>query len=408
MTRSLNDGADRAAKLREASTIEPETVDVTDVVDLLLHPDRRVRGTASDALERLVDARPGAIDGAVDRLAAHLDADDPDRRRRAALTVASLSGDHAEELARLVPRLATLGTDRSEPGREPAVLALAKIGIARPAAAVEAVDVLLGLSRDPLADATSGAGSPGAPAAGPDAPTAGHGTSAVGPGGSTRLPVGQTPRERDRARRDEVRVHAVAALARIATADPDAVRAATDGVADLLDDDHGGVRAAACEFLEAVAPEHPSAVEPAAPDLAERAVSDPKHPVPWRAADALGALGEERPEAVGAAVAPVAGDLDRFLESRDGDRRAAGAAFLAHAALVRPRSIEPQAATLEGLLSDERPPVRASAALALGRAERIDAREPIADLAENDPATGVRDAARRAREHLEGAQRSDE
>lgn len=329
-----------ASVLRERAEREPGSVEVAAVVDHLVFGDRATRQTAAEAYERLVEARPGAPPAAADRLAEHLADDDWGTRRRAALTARALVEQVPEVVERLVPELRVLG-ERREPGREAAIDALAGLALERPEAAVPAVEVLHAICHEPV-----------------------EGRSQADRARAIRKTRGG-PLASERNRRDRVRVRAIAGLTRIAAAEPAAMEPVVAGVGDLLDDDHNLVRAAACEVLEAVATTFPDEVAAVADALADRAGSDPKQPVPWRAADALIALVEVRPAPVGRAVAPVVPDLSRFLDSQKADRRRTGTTLAVATAAVRPAALEPAAATLGECLVDEDPAVGTRAAVGL-------------------------------------------
>ncbi|MFC4986453.1 HEAT repeat domain-containing protein [Saliphagus infecundisoli] len=328
-----------ASVLCERAQREPESVAVAAVVDHLVFGDRATRRTALEAYETLVERRPGAVEDAATRLAEHLAADDWGARRRAALTVRALVEPAPEAVEGVVPELRALGDSR-KPGREAAVDALAGLALERPEAAVPAVEVLAAICHEPVEPVEGG--------------------QRVGPARAS----GGGPLAPERERRDRVRVRAIAGLTRIAAVEPAAMEPVVAGVGDLLSDDHNLVRAAACEVFEAVATTFPDEVAAVADALAERAGSDPEQPVPWRAADALVALAAVRPARVGRAVAPVAADLSRFLDSREADRRRTGTTLAVAAAAVRPTAIEPAGALLEERLADE-DDVRTHAATAL-------------------------------------------
>lgn len=376
--RSVSDEMNRASALRDAVETEPETVDVDDVVDLLVHGDRATRRTAFEVYEQLVTVRPAATAAAA-RLEAHLTDDSAEIRRRAALTAGALVERHPDAFERIVPELRSIGDDSDESGRESAIVALSKLALERPAAVIPAVDTLLKICHEPVAMPTE--------------PLAERGFPDVESGRGTVL-------KQERELRDSVRVPVIAALTLVAAEDPTALRDSVSSVADLFEDDHHLVRAAACEILEAVATECPGDVEPLASELAARVASDTKHPVPWRAADALVALEAERPERVGEVVAPVAEDLSRFLESRDADRRRIGVTLLADAASVRPAAVEPTIPTLRELLADDAASVRLKAALALGFTGASSARSALAEVAETDSNESIRDAAAHSLERL--------
>lgn len=333
------DGPD-ASVLCERARREPESVAAATVVDHLVSGDRATRGAALKAYESLVDARPGAAEDATNRLAEHLVTDDWDVRRRAALTSQALVERTPEAFEGLVPELRALG-DGTEPGREAAIDALAGLALERPEAAVPAVEVLHAICHDPIKPVERGQ----------------RADLARGPRGG---PLGP-----ERERRDRVRVRAIAGLTRVADAEPAAMEPVVADVGDLLSDDHNLVRAAACELLEAVATTFPDEVAADADALAERAGSDHEQPVPWRAADALASLAAVRPAQVGRAVAPIASDLSRFLDSRTVERRRTGTTLAVAAAAIRPTAIEPAGALLKDRLADRDDAVGARAATAL-------------------------------------------
>lgn len=379
------DKIERASALQEAAKTEPSSVAVDDVVDLLVYGDQKTRSIAFEAFTELAAVRSAAVDSAVARLEEHLTTGVTDIRRRAILTTEVLVERYPEPFERIVPELQSIADDRSSPGREPAILALAKLALERPIAVIPAVDTLLTICHEPVIpvdDSTPG----GIPDAGPHR------------GGALK---------QERKNRDKVRVHAIAGLTRIAAADPAAIRGSVSDVADLLEDDNHLVRAATCEVLEAIALEFPREVEPFVSALATRIESDGKHPVPWRAADTLVAVGDARPERVGHAVAPIVDDLSKFVESRNAERRLNGVALLADAANVQPEAVESMVPRLRARLEDDDPSVRASAALALGFAGDVTAFATIAEFAESDPDADVRDAAARSLDRLRRTETTD-
>lgn len=370
------DGNGHAAEIRSAVETEPASVDVDELVDLLVFGTNETRRIAFEAYESLVSVRPTTVDASVTRLQAHLTADSADTRRRAAMTTGVLVEDHPGAFAQLVPDLRSLG-ESTEPGREPAIVALSKVASERPTAVAPAVETLLDVCFDSI------------PVQQPE--SANHSGPHPESDGSAAL-------QEDRERRDAVRLHAIAALTLIADEDADTMRPYVARIADLLEDDHNLIRSGACELLETVAASSPEAVDPFAPDLAERAATDSKHPVPWRAADALVALEAERPNRVGEAVAPVVDQMSRFLDASDPDRRRAGSTLVAATAQVQPESVEQLVPTLRELLSDEDSDIRSNAVLALAAAGNADDRDSIATIAETDPDDRVRESASRVLE----------
>ncbi|USZ72414.1 HEAT repeat domain-containing protein [Natronosalvus halobius] len=378
---SPKDRRERAEAIRTAVESNPETVDVDELADLLVSESRKARQTAFEAYRTLVSDRPAVADDVGARLESHLTDDAADVRERAALTSAAFADKHPDVVDGLVHALRSIGTDPAEPGREAAIVAIAKLAHVRPASIVPAVDALVAICDDPVSAPTTGRDERGGPVGKSDA-------AALQP---------------ERERRDQARLHAIAALTLLAADDPAAVRSDVPSIASLLQDDHHLIRAGACEVLEDLATAYPTSVEPFASELAERAATDTKHPVPWRAADALVALDAERPECVGEAVAPFASDLSRFLESSDVDRRRAGVALVADAALARPESLESMRPTLRDLLSDDDASVRMNAVISLGAAGTESDRSTIADLADSDPDERVRKTATRVHGRFDGS-----
>lgn len=383
---SADNRRERATEVRTAAETAPETVDIAVLTDLLIAPTREVRRIAFDACQSLATARPAAVDDVVAHLETHLANGSAEVRRRAALTTGVLVERYPDAVERLVPPLRSIGTDPAEPGREAAIITLSKLTVERPAAGTPAVDTLLSICLDPVS-----------------VPPATQ-TEREDPYPESEEEMALRP---ERERRDQVRLHALAALTQIASNEPAALRTSTSGVATLLEDDNNLIRAGTCEVLESLASAYPSAVESFAPELAERAASDTKHPVPWRAADALVALDEKRPKRVGDAVAPFAGEFSRFLESRNSSRRRAGIALLTDAAVVHPKSIEPLLPTLRDLIGDDDAFVRTNAAIALGTAGDETDRAAIADLAETDPDVCVRETAARVLEQFAHSREDD-
>ncbi|WP_137290791.1 HEAT repeat domain-containing protein [Natronorubrum halophilum] len=376
---SADNRRERATEIRTAAETEPGTVDIDILTDLLIAPTKGVRRIAFDACQSLVSAQPAAVDDIVTQLETHLVNGSAKVRRRAALTTGVLVEEYPESIDRLAPPLRSIGNDPAEPGREAAIVALSKLAFERPAAVAPEVDTLLSICLDPVSVSP--------------AIQAEH----EGPYAESEEEMALRP---ERERRDQIRLYALAALTQIATDEPAALRMSTSLVAPLLEDDNNLIRAGACELLEPLASTYPSSVESFAPELAERAASDTKHPVPWRAADALVALDEKRPKQVGDAVAPFASDFSRFLESRDSGRRRTGIALLTDAAIVRPESIEPMLPTLRDLLGDDDSFVRTNATIVLGAAGDETDRSAIADLAETDPDGCVRETAARVLEQF--------
>ncbi|XVH33140.1 HEAT repeat domain-containing protein (plasmid) [Haloferacaceae archaeon DSL9] len=371
---------ERAITVRNAVRADPGSVAVEEVVDLLVCGTAETRRIAFDAFRPLVSARPVAVEAAADRLGAHLQEDSSDIRRRVALTAGALVEAYPDIVEPLAPPLRSIANAPTESGREAAVVALSKLAVDRPTAVLPAVDALVSICLDPISVPKATRSEP------------------AGPGVESEAAAALRP---ERERRDQARLHAIAALTLVAAEEPAAVRSLSPSISTLLDDGNDLIRAGACELFEVLATASPDAVEPFAPDLAELAATDPKHPVPWRAADALVALDADRPKQVGTAVAPFATDLSRFLDSKDADKRRAGIALLADAALVHPESIESMVPALKTLLSDDDAFVRTNAIIALGAIDVDRDRSIIAEVAETDPNEGVRDTAHRVLEQFE-------
>ncbi|NKE36103.1 HEAT repeat domain-containing protein [Natronococcus sp. JC468] len=375
MISSGEDATDRARELRDTAAADPERVPLGDVVELLVLGDPETRRLAMACLETALEARPEATDAAVTAFERLLADDDAHVRRRAALSAgAAIQGTDAASFEGLVPALEPIGDDPAEPGRDAAIRALAAIALERPESATGATDPLLEVCHarvvpaEPAADALPGAPSP------------------VGP-------------ERDR--RSATRVQAVAGLTRIAAERPAVLVDGAERVAALLEDDHHLVRSGACEVLESLAERDPAAVEPFVPALVDRLVSDTDHPVPWRAADALNAVGGAYPERVGTALEPAVDDVGALLERRDPGIRGVGIGLLNYVAQVDPASVEGLLPCVRELLASNHAPVRANAALTLGLAGCEGAVDDLESLAADDPDGAVRDAAARALDRLE-------
>lgn len=379
----MNDDGDereRARAIRERAESDPTAVDAADVISLLVDGDRAGRPDAVAAYDAVAGARPDAAADAADSLEAFLADESATRRRRAAMAVAVLAERTPDELSSLVPALRVLADDPAEPAREPAVLALSALALERPARVASASDALVAICRSPVLEpATREAG---------------------GPGDGWTAP--ENAGNRDRERRDAVRARAMAGLTRIADERPDALAERVSEIGACLEDDHHLLRAGACEALESLSAAHPEAVADFAPALAARVEGDAMHPVPWRAADALNALGEAFPERVGEAVAAVAPAFERLLEARDPGIRGVGVGLLTYAAEAEPAAVERFVPTLRERLSDEGAPVAANAALALGLLGATAARGDLEALAEATEDETVRAMVERALERLDG------
>ncbi|MFU8868942.1 HEAT repeat domain-containing protein [Natronococcus sp.] len=373
-----DDATDRARRLRDAAVADPEGVALEDAVELLVLGDPETRRLAMACLEDTLEARPGASAAAVTAFERLLEDDDPHVRRRAALSAGAAIENGAEPFAPLVPTLEPIAADPAEPGRDAAVRALSALALECPDAMTDAVDPLLDACHARIVSDTASHET--------DRPRDDGAPSAVGP-------------ERDR--RTATRVQATAALTRIAAERPGAAVDRVERVAALLEDDHHLVRAGACEVLESLAEWDPAAVEPFVPALVDRLESDTDHPVPWRAADALNAVGEEYPVRVGEELRDALRKLAAFLDRRDPGIRGIGVGLLAYVAQADPEAVEDTVPRVRELLEDDHAPVRANAALTLGLADREEAVDALESLAADDPDGAVRDAAARALERIE-------
>ncbi|MFC4439990.1 MULTISPECIES: HEAT repeat domain-containing protein [Natrialbaceae] len=372
------DATDRARTLRDAAASDPAQVPIAEVVELLVLGDPETRRIAMECLEETIDARsetPGAAAAAFERL---LDDDDPYVRRRAALSAGAAIRTDAESFETLVPALRTIGIDPGEPGRDAAIQALAALALERPGSAPDAVE--------PLLDVCHARVVPTGPPRDDGYPDGDDVGAAVGP-------------ERDR--RESTRVQATAGLTRIAAERPETVVDYADRIAELLEDDHHLVRTGTCEVLESLAEASPDDVEPFVPALVDRLASDTEHPVPWRAADALNAVGDEYPIRVGEELRGVLDTIETFLERRDPGIRGVGVGLLAYAAQADAEAVDELIPRVRPLLEDDHAPVRANAALTLGLAGRKEAVDNLESLAADDPEPSVRDAATRAIELLD-------
>lgn len=370
------DATDRASELLDAATADPAQISLAHVVELLVLGNPETRRLAMKCLEATLDVRPEASEAAVTAFERLLEDGDPHVRRRAALSAgAAIQGADTESFEALVSPLEAIGSDPAEPGRDAAVRALATIGLERPESVTGAVELLLDVCHARVVSAESPADtSPGA-------------SSSVGP-------------ERDR--RLTTRVQAMAGLTRIAAERPETIVGYVDQVVALLEDDHHLIRSGTCEVLESLAEGHSDEVAPFVPALVDRLASDTDHPVPWRAADALNAVGGEYPELVGAALGSVVDDIEALLKRRDPGIRGVGIGLLTYVTQVDPSSVEGLLPRVHELLADDHAPVRANAALTLGLTGYGDAVDDLEVLVADDPEPAVRDAATRALERLEG------
>ncbi|TYL37946.1 hypothetical protein CV102_14595 [Natronococcus pandeyae] len=385
MISSGEDATERARTLRDVATTDPAAVPIAEVVELLVLGNPETRQLAMACLEETIDGRPGESAAAVAAFERLLSDDDPHVRRRAALSAGAAIRNDAESFETLVPALRTIGNDPTEPGRDAAIQALSALALERPGSATDAVD--------PLIDVCHARVVPTEP------PRDGSGPSRDGGYRDDHTAAAVGP-ERDR--RESTRVQAMAGLTRIAAERPEAVVDRAERIAELLGDDHHLVRAGTCEVLESVAETHPAAVEPFVPSLVDRLASDTEHPVPWRAADALNAAGDEYPIRVGEELRGVLDTIETFLERRDPGIRGVGVGLLAYAAQADADAVDDLVPRVHDLLEDDQAPVRANAALTLGLAGRGEAVDDLESLAADDPEPSVRDAATRAIGLLEG------
>ncbi|WP_306061584.1 HEAT repeat domain-containing protein [Natronococcus wangiae] len=368
---------DRARSLRDTVATNPAQVPTAEVVELLALGDSETRRIAMACLEETIDARPEESAAAAAAFERFLDDDDPYVRRRAALSAGAVIRTDAESFETLVPTLRTIGNDPAEPGRDAAIRALSALALERPASATDAVEPLIDVCHARVVPPGSSRD---------DGHRGDDVAAAAGP-------------ERDR--RESTRVQAMAGLTRIAAERPEAVVDRAERIAALLEDDHHLVRSGTCEVLESVAETHPAAVEPFVPALVDRLASDTDHPVPWRAADALNAVGGEYPIRVGEELREALDRIEGFLERRDPGIRGVGVGLLAYAAEADPGAITELVPRVRPLLEDDYAPVRANAALTLGLAGREEAADDLESLAADDSDPSVRDAATRALELLD-------
>ncbi|WP_255171425.1 HEAT repeat domain-containing protein [Natrononativus amylolyticus] len=390
MPPSDDDPSARAGSAPDPETAASVPADVADLVDRLLYGDERERRDALESFDELTAERESGAAAVADHLETMLVAEDAETRRRATLVVDSLVDRQPDAFARLRPELAAIGSDIADPARERAVLALSKLALERPDLGAPATETLVAMCHSRIGfDDEPADGIAGPPGAGP--------------------PVERVRESPERERRDAVRIHAAGALTRIAAERPDAVVDHVPRVGALLEyeDENHLVRSGACEVLESMARSNPDSAEPFAPALASLVATSVERTVVWRAADALEALAEGAPEAVGEAVASLAAEFGSRLESTHPGLRGASAGLLAYAAEVDPSTVEPFVPRFRDLLADEQPPVRANAALTLGLVDAVEAREELDDLATNDPDEDVRTLARSAVDRLEAAEADD-
>ncbi|MFC7230666.1 hypothetical protein ACFQMM_03335 [Saliphagus sp. GCM10025308] len=125
------------------------------------------------------------------------------------MTTAAFADENPGVVDGLVPALRSIGIDPAEPGREAAIVAIAKLAHVRLASITPAVDALVAICDDPVSTPSSARDDLG------------------GPGKSDAAAALQPERER----RDQARLHAIAALTLLAADDPAAVRSAAPSIA---------------------------------------------------------------------------------------------------------------------------------------------------------------------------------
>lgn len=371
----------RANSLLETAETDPDAVSAAALVEVMVRGTPPSRAIAAEAYLVVVAVRPDVAISVASDLHDLLDSTDVGVRTAAAGTISHLADDDPEPFRDSVEPLLSMLESPAEGGHEQAVLALLSLSRQFPH------EVEPGFSA--LIDLLEGRTEPGE-----------RGRSGTGRG------VEFAPATQDED--DLIRFAAAGTLLNVTTERPEIAVEAVPRLAPLLDDQNANVRATICELLGVVAEEHPSSVYPRLEKLTELLVSDPVHPVPWKAASTVATLADEYPEEFADAVADDADELTLFLDDPNTHIRGMGVAFLSYIAEYHPDAVEPASEKLRALLTDENPSIRANAARTLRAANVVAARDDILKMAKNDPNTDVRDvatAAARRLDHHEGERR---
>lgn len=351
---------ERADSLLKTARDDPHAVPATELVEVLVRGTPQARTVAAEAYSAVVAARPTVAASVASELHDLLGDEDDDVRVGAARTVAHLADDEPEPFRRTIEPLLPM---LEQPiGRNQVVFAILALSRRFPREVEPSVSALvrfLEAETDPI----------------------------------EREPnTGGREFDHTRAENDAVRFAAARILLNVATERPETVLEEVNRLEPLLDDRNGNVRATACEILAVVAEERIRAVRPQLEKLVKLLVSDPEHPVPWKAALALAVLIDEYPEAFADAVADDANELTLFLDDPDPNVRGMGVAFLSYLAEYHPEAVEQTSENLRTLLTDENPSIRANAVRTLQTVNAVSPAE-LREMAENDSNSDVQDVA---------------
>ena len=359
----------RADSLLETARDDSQAVSTAELVEVMVRGTPQAQGIAAEAYSVVAADRPTVTVSVVSELRDSLDDEDEDVRAGAARTVAHLADDDPEPFQGTVKPLLTMLEPPIELGREQAVFAILALSRRFPREVEAGFSALLRLLEVEIK--------------------------------SVEMEWNAAGREFDdtRGKSDIVRFAATRALLNVATERPETAMEAVDRLVPLLDDRNADVRATTCEILAVVAEERPRAVRPQLEKLVELLVSDPEHPVPWKASSALAELTVEYPEAFADAVVGDVDELSLFLDDSDPNVRGMGVAFLSYLAEYHPEAVEETSGTLHTLLMDENPSIRANAVRTLQDAN-AGSPDEFREVAENDSNPDVRDIAAAAMEQL--------
>ncbi|MCO8254970.1 HEAT repeat domain-containing protein [Haladaptatus sp. AB618] len=369
MTSSEKPDWARADSLLETTRSDPHAVSVAELVEVMVRGTPEARTVAAEAYAVVVAARPTVAASVASELRDSIADGDEDVRAGAARTVAHLADDDPEPFRETVEPLLPMLESPVELGREQAVFAVLALSRRFPIDVEPGFSALLRLLEAETEPVEREPHIPGREP-NPSGREFGHA----------------------RAENDVVRFAAARTLRNVATERPETAVEAVAHFGPLLDDRNADVRATACEVFAVVAEERTPAVRPQLGKLVELLVSDPEHPVPWKAASALAELTDEYPEAFADAVVGDADELALFLDDPDPDVRGLGVAFLSYLAEYHPEAVERASGPLRTLLTDENPLIRANAVRTLRTANAVSPAD-LREVAENDPDPDVRDVA---------------
>lgn len=142
------DDSQRAHRLLNDVTSDPNTVDPGEAIDLLDSPNAEIRADAAETLARLGTRHPDRVRPFISQIANHM-TDDNSRVRSYVLgTLAAVANVTPEAVAPVTGDLCTLLTDDEPTVREWAALALAYVGAASPDVIEPAVPAMVDLLGD--------------------------------------------------------------------------------------------------------------------------------------------------------------------------------------------------------------------------------------------------------------------